>query len=39
LGGVSLFGINGFIIGPTIAALFIVVWALFNEAEQLSNAG
>ncbi len=26
LGGMSVFGLNGFVIGPTIAALFIAVW-------------
>ncbi|MDR0478508.1 MAG: AI-2E family transporter, partial [Burkholderiaceae bacterium] len=35
LGGMSLFGINGFVIGPTIAALFVAVWALFNEAQPV----
>jgi len=35
LGGMSLFGINGFVIGPTIAALFVAVWALFNESERM----
>ena len=29
LGGMSLFGINGFVIGPLIAALFIAAWDLF----------
>jgi predicted PurR-regulated permease PerM len=28
LGGMAVFGINGFIIGPTIAAMFIAVWQL-----------
>ena len=28
LGGLAVFGINGFIIGPTIAGLFIAVWHL-----------
>ena len=28
LGGLVVFGINGFIIGPTIAGLFIAVWHL-----------
>jgi predicted PurR-regulated permease PerM len=28
IGGMSLFGINGFVIGPVIAALFIAVWDL-----------
>lgn len=29
VGGMALFGINGFIVGPLIAALFISVWSLF----------
>src|SRR5690606_21116170 len=29
LGGLVLFGINGFVIGPLIAALFIVFWQIF----------
>ena len=29
LGGISLMGINGFVIGPLIAALFLVVWDIF----------
>lgn len=32
LGGMSLFGISGFVIGPTIAALFMAAWALFRHA-------
>lgn len=28
LGGMAVFGVNGFIIGPTIAAMFIAVWHL-----------
>lgn len=31
LGGFSLFGMNGFILGPLIAALFIVSWSIFIE--------
>lgn len=30
IGGLSLFGLSGFVIGPTIAALFMAAWALFN---------
>jgi len=37
LGGMSLFGISGFVIGPTIAALFIAAWALFNDADQIAE--
>jgi predicted PurR-regulated permease PerM len=36
LGGMAVFGINGFIIGPTIAAMFIAVWHLSITAPQAS---
>jgi predicted PurR-regulated permease PerM len=35
LGGMALFGLNGFVIGPVIAALFIAVWDLFAEAPEV----
>ena len=31
LGGLSAFGISGFVIGPIIAALFLAVWVMFQE--------
>ena len=31
LGGISLFGIIGFIIGPIIAALFVTAWDIYAE--------
>ena len=31
VGGLSIFGINGFVIGPLIAALFISAWTIFRE--------
>ena len=31
LGGMSLLGINGFVIGPLIAALFMSCWALLTR--------
>jgi len=36
LGGLSVFGINGFVIGPVIAAIFLASWEIFTEvrAEQ-----
>ncbi|HEY8100218.1 MAG TPA: AI-2E family transporter [Burkholderiaceae bacterium] len=35
LGGIVIFGLNGFVIGPVIAALFITVWDLFvTENEE-----
>ena len=40
LGGLSIFGINGFVIGPLIAALFIAAWTLFrDEQAQRRRAG
>lgn len=29
LGGLAVFGLNGFVIGPLIAALFVSSWAIF----------
>ena len=34
LGGLSVFGLNGFVIGPVIAAIFIVAWDIFAQARQ-----
>jgi predicted PurR-regulated permease PerM len=31
LGGISLFGVVGFIVGPIIAALFVTVWEIYGE--------
>ena len=31
VGGISIFGINGFVIGPLIAALFISAWTIFRD--------
>jgi len=30
-GGISLFGISGFIVGPVIAALFVTIWEIYGE--------
>jgi predicted PurR-regulated permease PerM len=35
LGGLSIFGLNGFVIGPLIAALFIAAWDLFAVPEKV----
>ena len=32
LGGLLLFGVLGFIVGPIVAALFVTVWDLYGEA-------
>jgi predicted PurR-regulated permease PerM len=34
IGGMALFGLTGFVIGPVIAALFIAAWDLFVTAEE-----
>lgn len=34
VGGISLFGLSGFVIGPLIAALFISAWSLFTLQQQ-----
>ena len=34
LGGMALFGLNGFIIGPVIAAMFIAAWDLFSSSKE-----
>ena len=39
LGGMALFGLNGFVIGPVIAALFLTAWELFSTISQLPQTG
>ncbi|MES2946737.1 MAG: AI-2E family transporter [Pseudomonadota bacterium] len=34
LGGMALFGLNGFVIGPVVAAMFMAAWDLFLTARQ-----
>ena len=33
LGGMSVFGINGFVLGPTIAAMFVAVWHINSQPD------
>ena len=33
LGGLAVFGLNGFVIGPLIAALFVSSWAIFTSTK------
>lgn len=35
LGGMVVFGLNGFVIGPVIAALFISGWDLFSSSREI----
>ena len=37
LGGIEAFGLNGFVIGPAIAAMFIAVWDIFSASRQGNN--
>jgi predicted PurR-regulated permease PerM len=41
LGGLALFGVSGFVIGPVIAAFFLVVWEMFAQehAERTITRG
>jgi predicted PurR-regulated permease PerM len=32
LGGIVLFGVMGFVIGPIVAALFVTIWEIYGEA-------
>jgi predicted PurR-regulated permease PerM len=37
LGGIEVFGLNGFVIGPLIAAIFMVTWEIFSASRQPST--
>lgn len=37
IGGMALFGLSGFVIGPVIAALFIAAWDLFSHADEFQG--
>ncbi len=34
IGGMAIFGLNGFVIGPVVAALFIALWDLFSTQQH-----
>jgi predicted PurR-regulated permease PerM len=36
LGGLLLFGVMGFVLGPILAALFITVWEMFGTTFRRS---
>ena len=38
LGGFTLFGMNGFVIGPLVAALFVAFWRIFIEEFNPSSS-
>lgn len=37
LGGIALFGVSGFVIGPIIAALFLTVWQMLGEEYDVTD--
>ncbi|MFD1198785.1 AI-2E family transporter [Brucella gallinifaecis] len=37
IGGISLVGINGFVVGPMIAAMFIAAWSLLAQEQSIKN--
>ena len=37
LGGIAIFGLNGFVIGPLIAAMFMSVWEIFAASRLRRN--
>lgn len=37
LGGLALFGINGFVMGPLLAALFVATWQIFIQEFNLPS--
>ncbi len=39
LGGMAVFGINGFVIGPAIAAMFIAVWHIYGAVRAEGAEG
>ena len=39
LGGIKVFGLNGFVIGPLIAAIFMVSWEIFSASKRTSQDG
>jgi len=38
LGGLAAFGLNGFVIGPVIAAIFLATWDIFAQARREQGA-
>jgi len=36
IGGMALFGLNGFVIGPVIAAMFVAAWDIFSTSREVT---
>lgn len=38
LGGIEVFGLNGFVMGPLIAAVFMVSWEIFRKTDPAADS-
>jgi predicted PurR-regulated permease PerM len=38
LGGLTAFGVNGFVLGPAIAAMFVAVWHLYSATRRQAGS-
>ncbi|MBC7918181.1 MAG: AI-2E family transporter [Rhodoferax sp.] len=38
LGGMAVMGINGFVVGPTIAAMFMAVWHIYSSSANTESS-
>ena len=38
LGGIAVFGINGFVLGPVVAAMFLSIWDIFSSSNRIVRA-
>jgi len=39
LGGLQMFGLNGFVVGPLVAALFVACWRFLGESPEVPRHG
>ncbi len=39
LGGIAIFGLDGIVIGPVIASMFIATWDIFSASRQETESG
>jgi len=39
LGGIAIFGLDGLVVGPVIAAMFIATWDIFSASRQETASG
>jgi predicted PurR-regulated permease PerM len=37
LGGIEIFGLEGFVVGPLVAAIFMVSWDIFSKTDRTAE--